>query len=103
MTREEAIDALSSEKEAYILNIDGKPTICYSAKRIQALEMAIEALPCEDCNYCHCDKEGYVKPIDQRGHVFVDTLIHEGNIFVNFNGLHRKYPIKYCPMCGRKF
>ena len=44
MTREEAIGALSSEKEAYILNIDGKPTICYSAKLIQALEMAIEAL-----------------------------------------------------------
>jgi hypothetical protein len=55
------------------------------------------------CDYCHCDKEGYVKSIDKRGHVFVDATIHEGNIIVNFNGLSKKYPIKYCPMCGRKF
>lgn len=55
------------------------------------------------CDYCHCDKEGYVKSIDKRGHVFVDATIHEGNIIVDFNGLSKKYPIKYCPMCGRKF
>lgn len=55
------------------------------------------------CDYCHCDKEGYVNSIDKRGHVFVDSTIHEGNIIVNFNGLSKKYPIKYCPMCGRKF
>lgn len=54
------------------------------------------------CDYCYCDKEGYVKPIDRRCHVFVDANIHEGNIVVNFNGSSKKYPIKYCPMCGRR-
>lgn len=61
-----------------------------------------EKISYKHCDYCYCDKEGYVKPIDKRGHVFVDTTIYEGNIVVRFNKLKNKYPIKYCPMCGRK-
>lgn len=46
--RDEAIELLSSKKEAYIINIDGEPTICYSAKRIKAMEMAIRSFEAWD-------------------------------------------------------
>lgn len=90
MKREEAIDTLSSEKEAYILNIDGKPTICYSAKHIQALEMAIEALQTESCEDC-ISRQAVLIEIEKVcfGKDFVKFRIDNGS-----NGT-RDYIIKY--------
>ena len=51
-----------------------------------------------DCEYCHEDLDGYVKPIEKNAHAYVaaDSLV------VSFARQVRVCKINYCPMCGRR-
>ena len=51
------------------------------------------------CEYCHEDRDGYVCPIDNNSHVWVNS---KAEITVWLGGYLRSYEINYCPMCGRE-
>ena len=54
-----------------------------------------------ECEYCHEDIEGYVKPIEKNGHAFVRFGMNGWELSLKANGWHGSAKIKYCPMCGR--
>ena len=56
-----------------------------------------------DCEYCHEDSDGYVRPIEKNSHAW---LIRQGRtikLHICFKGEHRECDILFCPMCGRRF
>ena len=57
------------------------------------------------CPYCHEDIEGFVKTLDKNGHAVIrpDYLsIYGATIEVKYFKHSFKFPINYCPMCGRQ-
>lgn len=64
---------------------------------------AIEELPPAqseqtDCDYCHEDSDGYVRPIEKNGH----AVIFGSVLYLKAEGWRGEVEIKYCPMCGRR-
>lgn len=55
-----------------------------------------------DCEYCHEDADGYVKPIEKNNHAFVRFGENGWELDLKANGWHGETKINYCPMCGRK-
>ena len=55
-----------------------------------------------DCEYCHEDADGYVKPIEKNCHAFVRFGMKGWELSLKANGWHGETKINYCPMCGRK-
>ena len=54
-----------------------------------------------NCDYCTEDRDGYVRAMSKRGHVYV----HDGLdpiLRVRWYGKDMDVKIRYCPMCGRK-
>ena len=73
---------------------------------VDAIEK-IKALPSAqpeqtDCEYCHEDIEGYVKPIEKNGHAFVCFGMDGWELNLQAKGWHGSAKIMYCPMCGRR-
>ena len=57
----------------------------------------------KDCEYCHPDADGYVKPIEENGHAFIYLgLFGRMWLYISFKGDSRACDINYCPMCGRR-
>lgn len=54
-----------------------------------------------DCEYCHEDSDGYVKPIEKNCHAFIRFGMDGWELSLNANGWHGSAKIRYCPMCGR--
>lgn len=56
-----------------------------------------------DCEYCHEDLDGYVKPLEKNCHAYLDTrCINAPKLIVGFGRAIRASNIKFCPMCGRR-
>ena len=54
-----------------------------------------------DCEYCHEDSDGYVKPIEKNNHAFVRFGVSGWELSMRANGWHGSAKIRFCPMCGR--
>ena len=55
-----------------------------------------------ECEYCHEDLEGYVKPLEKNCHAYLDTrCVNAPKLIVGFGRAIGVCNIKYCPMCGR--
>ena len=54
-----------------------------------------------NCDYCHEDSDGYVKPVEKNGHAFVRFGMNGWELSLKANGWHGSAKIRYCPMCGR--
>ena len=55
-----------------------------------------------DCEYCHEDSDGYVRPLERNCHAFVRYGINGWEISLKAKGWSGSAKIKYCPMCGRE-
>ena len=110
ISRQAAIDALDFEIVHMTAYCDGKnegnPLAQYN-KGLEDGKKAIEALPSAqpkqtDCEYCHEDSDGYVKPIEKNCHAFVRFGMDGWELSLKANGWHGSAKIRYCPMCGRE-
>jgi hypothetical protein len=82
----------------FVRQINGIHTI------VKSLEPAKkEAARMAECEYCHEDLEGYVKPLEKNGNAYLDTrCINAPKLIVGFGRAIRVCNIKFCPMCGRR-
>ena len=72
------------------------------ASIISALEDVPSTQPEQtDCEYCHEDSDGYVKPIEKNCHAFIRFGMNGRELSLKANGWHGSAKIRYCPMCGR--
>lgn len=55
-----------------------------------------------DCEYCHEDRDGFIRPIEKNSHAFVSFRLDGWHIVMRANGWVGRAPIKFCPMCGRR-
>ena len=55
-----------------------------------------------DCEYCHEDSDGYVRPLERNCHAFVRYGINGWEISLKAKGWSGSAKIKYCPICGRE-
>jgi hypothetical protein len=55
-----------------------------------------------DCEYCHEDSDGFVRPIEKNSHAFVSFGLDGWHIAMRATGWVGRAPIKFCPMCGRR-
>jgi len=55
-----------------------------------------------DCEYCHEDSDGYVRPIEKNSHVWLVRRGKAVRLRVGLKGEYRECDILYCPMCGRR-
>lgn len=56
----------------------------------------------EICPYCTTDSDGYVLPLEKKGHAFINFGVMGWEIVIKAKGWHGSAKIIYCPMCGRK-
>ena len=55
-----------------------------------------------NCEYCHEDSDGYVKPVEKNCHAFIRFGMDGWELSLKTNGWHGSAKIRYCPMCGRR-
>jgi len=55
-----------------------------------------------DCEYCHEDADGYVRPIEKNSHAWLVRRGRTMKLRVRFNGGYSECDILFCPMCGRR-
>ena len=53
------------------------------------------------CEYCNEDSDGYVKPIEKNGHVYMYFGMNGWCLELSAKGWHGEVKIDHCPMCGR--
>ena len=68
--------------------------------RIQRLQSAQPEQT--DCEYCHEDSDGYVKPIEKNCHAFIRFGMNGWEISLSAKGWSGSVKIIHCPMCGRE-
>lgn len=98
ISRQAAIDAILAIKDYG--NSD-------RANALGLAECAVTTLPSAqpkqtDCEYCHEDSDGYVRPLEKNCHAFVRYGINGWEISLKAKGWSGSAKIKYCPMCGRE-
>lgn len=54
-----------------------------------------------DCEYCHEDSDGYVRPIEKNSHAWLVRRGRTMKLRVGFKGGYSECDILFCPMCGR--
>lgn len=52
-----------------------------------------------NCEYCHEDRDGYIRPLDNNAHAY---LQYPDKLMLRFGKERRECKIKHCPMCGRE-
>jgi len=55
-----------------------------------------------DCEYCHEDSDGFVRPIEKNSHAWLVRRGRTMKLRVCFKGEYRECDILFCPMCGRR-
>lgn len=55
-----------------------------------------------NCEYCHEDSDGYVRPIEKNSHAWLVRRGRTMRLHVCFKGEYRECDILFCPMCGRR-
>ena len=98
--RQAAIDVLETILPANPLKSEYTQGItCGAALAIEYVKQLPSAQPEQmDCEYCHEDSDGYVRPIEKNSHAF----INRDKIVLKANRWRGEAKIKYCPMCGRR-
>lgn len=70
---------------------------------VECFEVMPSAQPEQtDCEYCHEDSDGYVKPIEKNCHAFIRFGMNGWEISLSAKGWNGSAKIMYCPMCGRR-
>lgn len=82
------------------LNLFGREVMMVSVSELENLPSAQPKQT--DCEYCHEDSDGYVKPIEKNCHAFVRFGMDGWELSLKANGWHGSAKIRYCPMCGRE-
>ena len=114
ISRAAAIDALDEQikfcdnalcdfnislKDEYAVKVERASLCAYK----EILEDLPSAQPKQtDCEYCHEDFDGYVRPIEKNSPAW---LIRQGRTMklrVCFKGGKSECDILFCPMCGRR-
>lgn len=93
ISRAEAIDVM-------LMAIDDDWEPDYATDRMNELPSAQPEQT--DCEYCHQDPDGYVRPIEKNSHAW---LVRRGKVVklrVRLKGEYRECDILFCPMCGRR-
>ena len=56
-----------------------------------------------DCEYCHTNADGYVKPIEKNCHAYIwRSGVTGWHLSLKARGWSSEVPIRFCPMCGRR-
>ena len=55
-----------------------------------------------DCEYCHEDSDGYVKPLEKNCHAYIRFGMNGRAIELKAKGWKGEAPINFCPICGRR-
>ena len=107
ISRQAAIDALAEQIMESAL-MDNPTTASTDIDRYRPIaELSLRDVPSAepeptDCEYCHEDSDGYVKPIEKNNHAFVRFGMDGWELDLKANGWHGSAKIRYCPMCGRE-
>lgn len=56
-----------------------------------------------DCEYCHEDSDGFVRPIEKNSHAWLVRRGRTMKLHISFKGEYRECDVLFCPMCGRSF
>lgn len=99
MTLNGAITQLVLLSEHPMMPVIFRPAIQKVIETISELEAQPEQT---NCDYCHEDVDGYVKPIEKNGHAFVRFGMNGWELELKAKGWHGEAKIQHCPMCGRK-
>lgn len=100
--------ALTAIQNAYC-DTEGGEDKCAVWKNVgltEALHIMQDLPPAQpeqtDCEYCHEDSDGYVRPIEKNSHAWLVRRGRTMKLRVGFKGEYRDCDILYCPMCGRR-
>lgn len=95
---------MTNEKAIEILELNFPYERCKQLR--EAVDVAIKTLQTQQkqvaCDFCHEDRDGYIKPIEKNCHAFVSFEINGWGLYLQAKGWHNEVQINYCPMCGRK-
>ena len=104
ISRQVAIDAFDGvkvdEENCTEYDIGYNDGIDFAISKLSVLSPA--QLEQTNCDYCHEDVDGYVKPIEKNGHAFVRFGMNGWELELKAKGWHGETKIQYCPICGRK-
>lgn len=94
ISRQDAIDAIDA--------LHDKPNawLEYAVDAVKKLPSAQQEIT--DCDYCHEDFDGYVRPIEKNSHAWLVRRGRTMKLHVCFKGEYRECDILFCPMCGRR-
>ena len=87
------------DTKAEELDLSAQPTQTNTPNALNALDCIDRQA---DCEYCHEDSDGYVKPIEKNCHAFIRFGMNGWEISLSAKGWHGETKINYCPMCGRR-
>lgn len=106
--RKDAIDAIQQHRESVLggYEYDEGVAFVYAAAHNHIIDV-IKRLPSAqpeqtDCEYCHEDSDGYVRPIEKNSHAWLVRRGRTMKLRVCFKGGYSECDILYCPMCGRR-
>ena len=100
ISRQAAIDALKPLPTIEGLSLQPLITVDDVIKVLNGLPSAQPEQT--DCEYCHEDIDGYVKPIEKNCHAFIRFGMNGWCLELCAKGWHGETKINYCPMCGRR-
>ena len=115
MTKQELIDQLQ-HLEKYTHYSEDAPALREVIEMLKCSEMpndwkkrteertethACDCISRTDCEYCHEDSDGYVRPIEKNSHAFIRFGMNGWEISLSAKGWNGSAKIMYCPMCGR--
>ena len=95
ISRQAVLDTVDDLRDR--MTIEG---YCAMTERVKALPTAQPEQT--DCEYCHEDSDGYVKPIEKNCHAFIRFGMDGWELDLSAKGWNGSAKIMYCPMCGRR-
>ena len=54
-----------------------------------------------ECPYCHPDLDGYVKPMERKGRIFIYPTFGSYKLIARWANNREECVINFCPLCGR--
>ena len=112
ISRAAAIDAMiNSRSNADVTLVPGSYTNGWRDGRKLLLDELLQVvfeLPSAqpeqtDCEYCHEDSDGFVRPIEKNSHAWLVRRGRTMKLHISFKGEYRECDVLFCPMCGRGF
>lgn len=95
---------MTNEKAIEILELNYPYERCKQLR--EAVDVAIKTLQTQQkqaaCDFCHEDRDGYIKPIEKNCHAFISYGFNGWVLSLRGGGWNGECKIRYCPMCGRE-